>query len=363
MFKKAKKRAVRNMLLVSLLLALLAGFFLMMGSLGFVQVLQGPSSAAAFDGYDLKGKYVQAPMDWTLGSFVEYTQTKDNIESITAADYLVQLENSCWIAVRLSADKIAQADDLIEQCDRIIDGSSEDWPLGFLIQGTVIPMEAEDVHYLRSDMVENELIPGCYGDGELLHLVLVDGEVGITGNSSPVAEACATAFLALILLIITVILPIWGGKSLWKRDLVRYCKKTASPESTFEQLEAFADATPDTGLVKIGNRWLLVSTSTMLRVLETSHVVWAYQNVTNHKLYGLITISKSHAACLATDNGKIYTIYGKKQKVEDTLKGLYKHTDHIMIGYDPLLVEMYQSREYQGLLELAKQIREKAPEV
>lgn len=362
MFQKAKNRAVRNMLLISLLLVILAGIFLIVGNFGFVQFLQGPELAEEFEGYDLKGKYVQAPIDWTLGSYAQYTKTINGIEEVTAADYLVQLENSDWIAVRLGADKIDQADDLMDQCDLIMEGASEDFPLGFLVQGTVISMEEEDIHYLRSSMDGNELLPGCYGDGELLHLVLVDGEVGITGSTSPESEACAMGFFALIFLIIAVILPVYGGNSLWKRNLVRYCNKTSSPESTFEQLEAFADATPDTGFVKISDRWLLVSTGTMLQVLETPHVVWAYQNITSNKLYGLITVSKSYAVCLAMDNGKTVTICGNKQKAVETLKGLYEHTNHIMVGYDPQLRQMYQNRNYQGLLEAAKQIREKAPE-
>ena len=363
MFKKAKNRAVRNMLLVSFLLIVFAGLFIIMGNLGFVQVLQGPAPAAEFDGYDLKGKYVQAPMDWTLGSYVEYTTEMDGIEKVNAADYLVQLENGYWIAVRVGADKLDLAEDLTEQCDVIMDGGSQDWPQGFLIQGAVVPMEEEDIHYLRNDLDGNELIPGCYGDGELLHLVIVDGEVGMTGTTVSPSMACGTGFLAVIFLILAVLLPVWAGKSLWKKNLISYCKNTASPDSTFEQLDAFADATPDPGLVKISDRWLLVSTGTMLQVLETPHVVWAYQNVTSQKLYGLITVGKSHAVCLALDNGKTYTISGSKQKVEDTLKGLYEHTSHIMIGYDPQLGQMYQKREYQSLLEAAQQIRHQSEEV
>ena len=259
MFKKAKSRAVRRMLLVSFLMLLLAGLCLIMGNLGFVQVLQGPAPASEFDRYDLRGKYVQAPMDWTLGSYAEYTEETNGNVKVTAADYLVQLETGDWIAVRLGPDKIAEAETLMEQCDRIMEGSEEDWPQGFLIQGAVVSMEEEDIHFLRNELGGDEEIYGCYEEGELLHLVLVDGEVGMVGVTCSVATACITGLLALICLILAVYMPIYGGRSLWKKHLVRYSQNSGSPESTFQQLEEFADTTPDTGLLKISDRWIMTS--------------------------------------------------------------------------------------------------------
>ena len=363
MFQKAKRRAVRIMLLLSPLLALFALIFLMMGDLGLVQVLQGPDPATDFERYKLKGKYVETVVDWTLGSYVDCTSETDGREALIYSDYLVQLETGHWIAVRLDADRIDEAQALTEACDLVMEGLSEDWPLGFSVRGVVVPMEEDDIHFLRRELGDEEIIPGCYGEGELLHLVLVDGEVGITGSSSTITEACVTGILALVFLAFAVFLPIYGGSRLWKRNLVRYCSRTASPDSTFEQLEAFADSTPDTGLLKISDRWLLVSGSIMIQVMDTPHVIWAYQSETKHKLYGLITIGKSFALCLATDDGKIATIAGSREKVDETLEGLYAKTNHIMVGFDPDLAQMFQRKDYQGILEAGRQIRSSSANV
>ena len=163
--------------------------------------------------------------------------------------------------------------------------------------------------------------------------------------------------LVVLVLIAAAFFPIYGGGKLWKRNLVAYCKKTDNPEDTIAELEAFADSTPDTGLLKISDRWLLVTGSSMLQVLDTPHVIWAYQHVITHKFYGLIPLYKSHALGLAFDNGKSVTISGPKAKVEAALDGLYRQTDHIMIGFDPQLAQMFQYKDYQGLLDAAKQIR------
>ena len=166
--------------------------------------------------------------------------------------------------------------------------------------------------------------------------------------------------LGVLVLALAVFLPIYGGTRLWNKDIVKYCKTTPSPDGTYAQLEAFADATPVTGLLTVGDRWILISGNTRLQVLETPHVIWAFQHVTNQKLYGLITLSKSYSLGLAMDNGKYVTIPGSKRKVEEALQALYQKTDHIMIGFDNQLSQMFQHKDYQGLRDAAKQIRERS---
>ena len=358
MFQKVKKRAVTTMFFLGLLLGFVGLILLICSNLGAVQLLQGAKPAASFDGYDISGRYVYANMDWTLGGYTEYTETRDGIEKAVARDYLVQLENGYWIAVRLKADQFSQADALADETFALMDEYSENRPQGFPIRGTVVDMEAEDIHYLRRTFGEEEIVPGCYGDGEILHRVIVDGEVGITGSSTSISSAWILTLCALACLIFAVLLPVLAGKKLWKKELVRYCRHTSSPENTMQRLKEFADTAPDLGLIKMNNQWILADAGVTISVLETPHVVWVYPQVTRQKLYGLITISKTHALCLASDNGKTVTISGSDKLVQETLKAVYEHTDHIMVGYQQELASMYCQKDYEGLREAARQIRE-----
>ena len=166
--------------------------------------------------------------------------------------------------------------------------------------------------------------------------------------------------LGVLVLALAVFLPIYGGTKLWNKDIVKYCKDTPSPDGTYAQIQAFADATPVSGLLTVGDRWILISGNSKLQILETPHVVWAFQHVTSHKYYGLITLAKSYALGLGLDNGKYLTIPGSKKKVEEALNALYQNTDHIMVGFDSQLSEMFQYKDFQGLRDAAKQIRERA---
>ena len=358
MFQKAKKRAVTTMTFLGLALALVGLVLLMCTDLGIVQLIQGAKPAASFEGYDISGHYVSANMDWSLGSYAEYTEVSDGNERVIARDYLVQLENGYWIAVRLKEDKLSQAEALTEETFTVMDEGTENWPEGFPIRGTVVDMEAEDIHYIRRTLGEEEVLPGCYGNGEILHRVIVDGEVGITGSSSSIGSVWGLTIGCLACLAAAVLLPVLAGTKLWKKELVRYCKNSTNPESTMLRLEEFADTAPDLGLIKLNDQWILADAGVTVQVLDTPHLVWAYPQITRQKLYGLITVAKTHALCLASDNGKTVTLNGTEQQVQDTLKAVYSHTSHVMVGYGQELAAMYSQKNYEGLRAAARQIRE-----
>lgn len=362
MFRQARKHTVMRMTAISCVIIALALGFLAISGFGFIKLINGPTPAELFDGYDIKGQYVEIVMDWSVLDYAQVIESKNNREQVIASEYLVQLKNGNWIGVRVMKDKIALADKLTEESYAIMEGTSDEWPMGFKIRGTVIGMDHESVHYIEDELELGNTLTGRYGKGEVIHCIILADVVSADANNLiskdfSVPEIWMITSISVLGMIIAVILPIYGGMRLWKKDIIRYCSAATNPDAAYSRLQEFYDSAPNIGIIKMNRDWIMTNTGYVVRVMDIPHIVWVYPKVTKTKLYGVITTSKCSSLCFAMDNGKTIKINGPKSGIITAIKSIFENTDHVMIGYSEQIAHLYADGDYSAILAAAAEIR------
>ena len=334
MRKELIGQSVRRAAGMALLLWLLGGLLLAFSGKSLWQLVRGPRYLfeVTEQGGDLEGEYVTAALPYIYGLFAEETTEENGAVRSTHQMYVVDANQTQYMALQLDPDRYQEAERLYEETWTYIESGSEaDLPVPMQVTGRLTLMEDPDLVAYYEDMFGGEV-----SADEVSYWMLEDGllEAGQPGMVIFLAAAGA------VLVLWGAVLVIRAASGATLRELDRFC--TERGELRQEELEAqWQQGLAQKGLW-INQLAVLFFQNSKLRVLPAGDLVWAYQQITTHRYAGFIPVGKSYALVLRDDKGKKHIVTQRKQaKVLEALDYIRQTLPGVVVGYDASMERLY----------------------
>lgn len=131
----------------------------------------------------------------------------------------------------------------------------------------------------------------------------------------------------------------------WKnrKKVESFVNAQPNPAAARRALETLYENAPSMNGVRVGSEYTIID-SVVFNILKTSEIVWVFHYSNQVKLYGVIPTTKAHAIKLRTEDGQEYSVLVPTNKAaENLLKFLFERLPGAAFGYDPKLVELWNS--------------------
>lgn len=341
MFAKAKKKSIIRAAIWAVCLVVLAVVLLAVTGFGIFQFMAGPKDIHDLDAEDMVGQYVEADLNWLVGDYARTTRNGTTI----SREYVFETDNMVWLGVVCKGNDIKKANALTDDTIAYIEGETNRITKNFTVTGTVKEMDDESKRFFKEALAGSEL------EGTVTSYYL---QIGYIGNVDGVLMWLLTGISgACVLIAIFMLISAAMGRQ--QKHLLAYCNKTENPEATKERLEQFWQNTPEIGELRMNEEWMMYTINGKQYLLETPHIIWAYQSTTQHRTNGIKT-GKSYALTLWDDKGKTMIQLGASEKsVQEMLAYIEEHIPHIVLGYNQELAQLYRADK-----ERFKQLRQPA---
>ncbi|MDO5601818.1 MAG: hypothetical protein Q4G07_03525 [Oscillospiraceae bacterium] len=343
MFAKAKKKSMMHAAIWSVCLLVLAAVMLFATGFGVFKLLGGPKNIHRMTADEMPGAYVEADLDWLVDY---YAYTKRNSKTVER-EYIFGTDRNIFMGVACRGDVMEKAQDLMEECQAYIDGETDRITKNFVVTGTIVEMDAESKRFFKD----------YFRDVDTSGIDLLNGyylQVNWLGNMHQDATWMLTIG-ALACIIIALFMFIRAAMGSGQKKLLAYCAKSENPEATRERLEQFWQETPVIGKLRMNEEWMIYEEGAKQKLLETPHIIWAYQSTTQHRTNGIKT-GKTYALMLCDDQGKTTALGASEKEVQEMLAYMDEHFPHIVLGYKQELDHLYRSDRARF-----RQLRQEAP--
>lgn len=343
MLKELKKRSVKKTLPLTLLF--LAAALLVAAILGssMLKVLAGPTDLYDLlaEGGEPEGAYVSAELGFNYGSFAEETTTKDGKETSTHQMYVVDLDDTRYMALQLRPGRYAEAEALGAATDEYLAAyydetvADEDLPYlpePLLVKGELVALTEPDLVSYYEDMFGEGVPAECIG-----YYMLTDGE--LDGNTIGFVRGMFFVLLALVAVAIVPLVMAMNGSKL--KELKKYVAANGG-ELTADQLEQKFESAFNVGDFWLCGDLLVFMSGAKVKLLPLANLVWCYLATTTHRTNGIKT-GTTYALTLRDDAGKMYSVGMKKEDmVKQALQALSDAQDHAIVGYQAAFEKLYK---------------------
>lgn len=332
-----------------------------------LKVLKGPMDFKNLTADDLEKKpYVVIDYDFNYGCFAEETstQTRNGVKvssrssgmvyAITIPDIRSYFESGDTMEFMGIYFGSKYYDDLEVIEDNINDFSEkyDEWYNDYsmtnkelfstldkylTVKGQVLPMDSTMLYYYK-DMFEEY----GYTDKEIEELchpyyIKVDGM-----QHGSVMTVCIFAFVGLILVILMIILMIYGAKGGYLKSMKKALDQKGPAE--LERVSAEFETAISFGKnLKIGQNYIIDSSSMVPRVIRLQDFIWAYMQVTKNKQY-FVTVSTNYSVVFRGRNKEMISVLVKnEEEAARFLDLVHERYPGIILGYSDELAFLYKS--------------------
>ncbi len=340
MLAELKRKSIKShLLLVVLLLAASVGL-LFVTNFGAFKAIQGPQPIDSFDVTELEGQYVEAEIyfiyDWYTATEVTDKSTKQS--EITKKEYVIPIGENEFMGLGVGKKWLSQADGLMEDSERYLNGLAQGLGESFMVKGTVVPMDSEGLEYYHYVVGYDDWTPEQ--QAYFLPLVLRVDYLGRTEQSLTwflTAAAALCLFLALWMLIGSL-----TGR--YQKGIKAFCAASESPEATMEMLETFYQSTEPLNGIRMGSQFMMFQQSSGDIVVASGDIIWAYTHTVQHRTNGVPT-GKTYGVMLRTrDPKKKYEVTMKNEAAaQQTLEAMHREYPRMVLGYSQELERLYNT--------------------
>lgn len=283
----------------------------------------------------LEGAYVTVNLDYIYGCYAYTEEYEDNKPTgrITEREYLIDANEYDYMCVILSGDLMDKAEILLKQSDEYYYGERETITASFVITGKVRPLTLESKNFLH-DAVDYDSLDAATQDTYLpLYLDPVDYSV------QTVPLIFAVIFLGAAIIMLVLGITGWYQRQVKERLLQYFGSYTDKSDEFMNYMLSLQNVK---GL-RVGAGYMLLRQGYSHYLLDGNDIVWAYQQVTRQKLYGIIPLGKTFALMLKTADGKQKLLQMSEAQVKTQLQLIAQHFPTVAIGYSAQLQNMFQN--------------------
>lgn len=352
MLKKLKRQTLLRMLFPIVLLAVV-GIAFLAGSNLFAKE-PTPQNLYEVPREELKGSYVTVDVEWIYGCYAYTEETRDNIPTgkITQREYLIDANLDDYMSLIVSGSTMKQAEALLDECDDYYMGLTDEITQGFTVTGYVksLPSDSLELYHevLGYDDLtasEQEIVLPLYlspADFSVNYVILIAG----------------IAFLGVAIVLLVMVL---SGR--YQRQLKEKLQQLfgGNTEKENEFLNHMLRDVPEYAGMRMEKGYLLLRQGSSHFLYDSSDLIWAYQQTTRQKLYGIITIGKSYSLMLKLADGSARAIGMSQAKVKEQLEKLAVQFPTCVIGYSDQLASVY-SQNRDSMRQIAAAQRGNTPQ-
>jgi len=171
-------------------------------------------------------------------------------------------------------------------------------------------------------------------------------------------------YLGIVIGALVLLLCLWGLSKVIRRGanpashpIMASLKRFGEPKDVAQQLNQEMNAPHETrGALHLTPHWLVQSTGGSLNATRFDDVVWVYGKVTQHRTNGVPT-GKTYSTLIWDRHGKLITLNGKEQAMQEALQAVYRHAPWIIVGFKPEIEKAWKSNR-QAILAAVDQRRQ-----
>lgn len=338
-----------------------------------LKVLKGPMDFKNLTADDLEKKpYVVIDYDFNYGCFAEETstQTRNGVKvssrssgmvyAITIPDirsYFNSGDTMEFMGIYFGSkyyDDLEVIEDNVSNFSEKYDEWYNDFSMTneelfstldkyLTVKGQVLPMD-DTMLYYYNDMFEDY----DYSSDEIRELchpyyIKVDGM-----QHGSIVSVCIFAGLGLVLVILMIILMIYGAKGGYLKSMKKALDQKGPAE--LERVSAEFETAISFGKnMRIGQNYIIDSSSMVPKVIRLQDFIWAYMQVTKNKQY-FVTVSTNYSVVFRGRNKEMVSVLVKnKEEAAQFLDLVHERYPGIILGYSDQLAFLYKSDMNQFL--------------
>lgn len=283
---------------------------------------------------ELEGAYVTVDVEWIYGCYAYTEETRNNIPTgkITEREYVIDANADDYMALILSGDLMDKAEALMAECDNYYNGGSDEITQSFTVSGYVkkLPSDSLDFYhealdYYSMSFAEREIVLPLYlapANFELNVIVLI---------------------ISLVCIGVAVLLLVLVFQGRFQRQITEKLNLMFgdNPERQDEFLNHMLNKAPNVGGMRMDNGYIYLCQGVSHYLFDSRDLVWAYEQVTRQKLYGIITVGKNYGVALKMADGTSKMVSMPKKKVNEMLHKIAEQFPGCVIGYSDELAALY----------------------
>jgi hypothetical protein len=162
---------------------------------------------------------------------------------------------------------------------------------------------------------------------------------------------------------IVLVLCLWGLSKVIRRSaspashpIMASLRRFGEPANVAQQINQEMNAPHETlSGVHLTPHWLVHPAGGSLNATRFEDVAWVYGKVTQHRTNGVPT-GKTYSTLIWDRHGKLMTVNGKEQAMQEVLQAIYRQAPWIMVGYKPEIEKAWKSNR-QAVLAAVEQRR------
>lgn len=339
LMKKLKRETLVRILVPVLLLGLFGVVFLS-GSNLFAKE-PTPRSLYEVPRDELEGAYVTVDVDWIYGCYAYTEKYRDNQPTgeITQREYIIDANIDDYCALILDGSLMKQAEALLEECDAYYSGEAAQITKSFTVTGEMKALPSDSLSLYHQVMGYDSLSPA--EQQIVLPLYL---------SPSDYATNVPLLIIGIVLLGAAAALVVMTLMGQFQKQLRQKLENASaqSPEALSELIGNMLKNVPAVAGLRIDGGYMLLRSGFSHFFYDSGDLVWAYQQVTRQKLYGIIPIGKTYALILKMADGTEKAIPMKQAQVKQQLETLMLQFPGCVIGYSDELKKLY--RDNRGAL-------------
>lgn len=332
--KKLNRKGMFGTLLLVLFLAIM-GISFLAGSNLFTEP---PEAEDLWDvpRDELEGSYVTVELDFIYGCYAYSEVTRDGRPTgeIKEREYLIDANEEDYMVVILSGKDMDKAEELMKQSEQYYYGEIDEITASFEITGYVRKMPSDSQRMLYDWVGYHTLSPA---EQEIYLPLALEREEFETEIILVVFGAALLGIAAFMLIrklsghqqkmLRTKLELLFGGNRERSNDFMKFMLENV----------------PNVHGMRIARGYMLIRLDGMDMLLDSNDLVWAYRQITQHKLYGIIPTGKTYALMLCTADGKRSDVALSEKATNEILNLLKANFPQTVIGYSKELESLYLS--------------------
>lgn len=352
LMNKLKRETIARLLVPVLLLGLLGALFLSVSNVFTPEPV--PRSLYEVPREELDGTYVTVDVEWIYGCYAYTEKYRDNKATgeITQREYVIDANRYDYCALILDGSLMEQAETLLAQCDAYASGLTDEITASFTVTGRMRELPSDSLPLYHRAMGYDSLSAEDRQTVLPLYLFPVDYSANYV-----------MLILGLVCLGIAIMLLVMAFLGRFQRQITQKVESSASgsPEVLYEQLGRMLETVPAVSGLRIGGGYILLRSGFCHYFYDASDLVWAYRQVTRHRLYGFIPIGKTFSLMLKMSDGTEKAVAMREKKVAEQLEKIMLQFPGCAVGYSEELMAMYRSNR-SALRQVAAAQRGRAPQ-
>lgn len=333
-FMKKLKRETIARLLVPVLLLVFFGMVFAAGSNAFTKTPE-PRDLYEVPRDQLEGEYVTAEIYWIYGCYAYSEKYVDNKATgeIVQREYIIDANIDDYCALILKGDEMEKAEALMAECAAYLSGQTDNITKSFTVTGKMKRLPSDSLSLYHEMMGYDSLSAADKATVLPLYLSPADTSVSVW-----------MLVLGIALLGVAVVLVVMALQGRFQKQIAEKLKSSAnSSEVIYQLLEHMRADIPAVGGLRIDGGCILLRSGFSHYLYDGSDLVWAYKQVTQHKLYGIIPTGKSFGLTLKLADGSEKIVAMKEAQVKEQLEKIVVQFPNCAVGYSDELMALYRN--------------------